>query len=540
MALFHPPAPELLIEPANSDMVTGHRRAALYTGKNPVFKYNSLCYYAQHVLGIDIAPFHMNWILNYAFMGMAEEWRPQFKALSLELFKDISLSDQDSNFEPGKLGLEVISFRGSIKSTIFQMIASWELQRGGIDIAVGTYSLGQIMKEWLPNFRNMLEFAKDNLDLDWVYETDNQDRKVIAWYLPNEKNPDKPIKVTSRLMGLGHRGAIRMIHPDMWIIDDWLDKKMESTLEEAERVFKQEVMGTRTPGSKMIVVGTILAEGDMLYKIKSGELGGKFFIFAGSYAGYLDEANKIPRWWKRGADFMEEQRDVQGELIFQIEFMLNPINDKMALVSNKYIDEAKDTNICLGRKIHQDAYSVTGNDFQISDAASADWGVSFGLEFFPNEVATPIRVLEMHRYQGEDELGILKIIEDDNAIYQHALIGFESNGFQRVLANIYKRNNSLFPIYEHNTGSERNTFQIGIPSLKQIFTNFDIAIPWDCESCREKMAIFIKELQAWQYSKEKRKFVHKGRYKDTTLAFWIAVLTLRMAEYGQISVAAID
>lgn len=542
MALFKSPAPDLIVKPANNDQLVAHRRAALYSGSDPVKMYNSACYYQQHVLGIDIAPFHKYWILNYCFMAKGEELEEEFLKIASKLFEDISLSDQELAYRPMRRGVEVISFRGSIKSTVFQAVASWELQRKGIDIAVGSYSAGQIAKEWIPNFRIMIEISKDNLELDWEYKTDNEDRKVITWDIPSE-DPEKPLKITSRMMGVGHRGAIRMIHPDLWIIDDWLDKKMESTLEEAERVFKQEVFGTRSPHTPFVVVGTILAEGDMLYKIKSGEIGGKFFNYTGTYPGYLNEEKKIPRWDKRGAEFMDEQRDVQGELIFQIEYMLNPISDKSALVATKYLDKAKEAgmDLCLGRLAHPDALTVSGNDFQYSDSSDADWGVNFGLEFFTNpEIKPKIRILAMERYRGKDDVEILRMIEDDNKKYHHAQVGFEKNNFQKILADIYKRNNALFPVYEHNTGSERNQFQVGIPSLRQIFTNYDIAIPWDCEDCREEMSVFCKELQGWQYSKEHKKYIHKGRYKDTTLAFWIAILTLRMAEYGTIKVMAID
>jgi len=450
------------------------------------------------------------------------------------VYHDGVLADDEVRISPGSLGIEVISYRGSIKSTIFQALVSWQVQRKYIDIAVGTYSLGQLEKEWIPNFRIMLELAKENMKLEWWYKTDNVDKKIIEWI-----DPKSGKKKIGRLQGVGHRGAIRMIHPDEWIIDDWLDKKMESTLEEAERVFAQEIVGTRVTGGRICIIGTILAEGDLLYKIRKGEVGGNFFNFSGIYFCYF-EGTETPRWKKRGRAYLKDQLDIQGEIIFQIEYMLNPMSDKQALVKSRFIDAAKDKDLCLTRKPHTDAYIVAGCDFQFSDASSSDWGVTFSLEvWLDDEVRPSIRVIAMDRYQGRDEDEIIKGIRGEYDALEHDLIAFETNHFQRILANMWKKRNITIPIYEHTTGNERNVTQIGIPSLSQYFTDFDIAIPWDCEDCRTKMGIFLGELQGWQYSVTKRRYISKSRYKDTTMAFWLGTLAVKRIETGTLSVSEI-
>ena len=554
MALFQPPDPQLVKTGLNQDQLWSHRVLALYPGKHPIQMYNSACYYLMHVLGIDIAGFHRKWILDFCFMGAKnrDDWE-YLKILYEEVIEKILLTPEMSDKEliihdgvladnevkvsDGRLGQVTISYRGSIKSTIYQGLATWEAQRGKIDIAIGTYSLGQITKEWIPNFRIMLVLSKENLQLEWFFEKDNEAIKTLCYEKDSQGDP----KVFSRLSGVGHRGAIRMIHPDLWIIDDWLDKKMESTLDEAERVFKQEIFGTRVTGGRICVVGTILAEGDMLYKIRFGEIGAKFFNFSGFYPCYKDKALMIPRWWKRGKDFLDEQLDVQGEIIFQIEYMLNPMSDKTSLFKSKFIEAAKKAgmDLCLQRIKDPEAYSVTGNDFQFSTSQDADWGVNMGLEIFEDEKPR-IRILGMDRYQGRDEDEILEAIEDDYRRRDHDLVGFESNGFQRILANMWLKRNIALPYYTHDTLRGDYTKPKGIPSLGQIFTDLDVAIPWDCEDCREEMGIFVRELQGWQYNAERKVYVSKSRYKDTTLAFWIAILTVRMAEAGGGTISEIE
>ncbi len=525
MALFSPPDPQFVFIPKNNDQMAAHRRMAMYPGNDPFKMINSVLYYLKHVLGIEWAPFHKVWIV-------------------------LAIT---------KVMIGVIAFRGSTKSTIFQGYTSWKMQRAlipgwknpddergyrGRDIAIGSYSKEQLKKEWFPNLRIMLELSRTNLDLEWKYSVDNKAEIIIGKKILFKGKFVFDNHTLGRALGFGINSAIRMIHPDEWIIDDWLDKRMKGTVEEATRIFKQDVAGTRTEiDSKIFVIGTILWEGDLLDDIKHGRIG--VIEYAGEFTPYLDEARTIPRWHKRGKEFLEQQAAIQGEDVFEIEYMLNPISDKAALIKRKYMEAAKlaGEGLYWDRDKTDGTFIISGNDFQASESSDSDWGVNIGLEIFPDKPR--IRPIYIDRYQGRDSQEIYEHNLDYQRKYNIELNGFETNGFQVNLARYVRRQSITFPIFEHVTGTERNQFDVGIPSLKQIFHEFDIALPTGDKDPMNNKDLdltldFIKEMSGWQFSTEHKKYVHRGRYKDISMAFWIAILTLREMEGGSAEVMAIE
>ena len=440
-------------------------------------------------------------------------------------------------------------------------------------MAVGSYSLKKLGKEWLPSVEVMLDLAKQSLDLSWKYESNNTEEIKIALARKEGLTSVTRKDTISRIQTASYRSPIRMMHPDEWVIDDWLDESM-GDMQEGERKFRQELLGTRTAdyegairrGTIVTLLGTILREGDLLDKMSKGELG--TFTFYGKFPCYKgDPVKKIPMWERRPEKYLQQQLKDQGDHIFQVEYLLDPISDESALIKNDWLDRAKKAGKLLsyGRLRHSEAFmAVQGNDFQMSP--KGDYGVMLSMEvidFQDHLVKEPrIRILDLDRYRGKDEFEVLDKIFNDYNKYNHDLVGFEDNGFQAMFGNRALRDRITFPLFRYKTsgktykmksrvevqhsgkGMDRQQIEMmarhNIGLLRSTFSIFDIALPTKTHEDREITANLCKELRGWQWDVSRGRYIHKGEYKDVTLGLLIALITLDMALGSTVDVGAVD
>jgi len=99
----------------------------------------------------------------------------------------------------------------------------------------------------------------------------------------------------------------------------------------------------------------------------------------------------------------------------------------------------------------------------------------------------------------------------------------EKNNFQKIYSQ--NVNAKYLNVEEYMTHSEKNLFNIGIPSLRILFENKKIVIPYGDEETREKMDIFTTELQGFVYVDNK--VIHIGQHDDTAMAFYLGIQGLR-------------
>jgi hypothetical protein len=506
LALFSPPDQELIFEPNSPLSLAAHRQAA----------FTHLPYYQKHVLGIGIADFHEEWnnlAMNNPYVG-------------------------------------IICSRGHIKSTWSQSLNAQEmlstpelipksqkLFRHYENMTV-CYANDQT-KRWHENLKSMLEFSFENLDLGYEFIKDNKLELQLRGRATNGRENK------SQSFGKGMTGNIRMSHPSRVTCDDILNEQMSISFEEAERKFRGSVLGTMVPGTQLTVVGTILREGDILDKIKNKEIGGRLFK-VGFYPAILNNEKyelglEEPRvLWehKRPFSYLMDQKDLLGEMVFEIEFLLNPISDKLALIPRHVMDTCKDTSLILGRGAAEGAKIVGGIDLQISPSDDADWTVIVSLEVLKDKW----RFLNIRRFRGLRYDAQLKQVDDEYGTYNHELIICETNQFQKMFAQMLADMYEYIPIEEQTTHRyNKHDAQTGIPSLAQLYSKGKLVIPWghkdihtpeQIKHTREMMQIVINEAASWQYDKDKGKFVSRGRHDDTTIGTWEASLAARKIEAG--------
>lgn len=501
---FVSPKPEEIFYPEEELLVKYHTTASV----------TNFFYFCRYTLGIDFANFHKEWFNYY--------------------------SEHKSTY--------IISSRRHAKSTFSQALAVWELVRSSLNkkpitILVVMNSFDQT-KEWMRYFQNMLVKTMENLDFNLGvvdYEEqineDGKKSKEMSMGDVSQKITQKAIarielSTGSKIYGRSLTGKIRGLNADLIICDDLLDKKMNLSFDEAEHIFRAVILGVREAHTKCLYVGTIIKQGDILDKLYNGEIKG---FFGKKYPAIINEETKEVLWKElRSYEYLMEQRDLVGELDFQVEYLLNPISDKLALVPRSMSDRCKNPDLLLNRPINPNATYVIGVDLQISPSVNSDWSVFTTLEILDNQW----RIFEVNRIKGEKDYQ-LKVLAEQARRCNAEDVRIESNQAQRWFADDFKRINYLQQVTTHHTGTEKHDTQIGIPSLRALFSNQIIQLPWgkgeayedsQIAHTREMMSLFIDELTGWLYDTEKNKFISNARHDDTTMSFWLAVLSARELE----------
>lgn len=504
MSTFLSPRPEEIFVPEDDILVKYHTTASM----------KNFFYYCRYALGIDFTWFHKEWF----------------------------------NYYTEKKSTYIISSRRHAKSTFSQALASWELIRSvltkkPISILVVMNSFDQT-KEWMRYFQAMLVSTMDRLDFNVgmvAYEetsdTDGNKQTDLSYKDINQNIRQNAIgrielSTGSKIYGRSLTGKIRGLNADLIICDDLLDKKMNLSFEEAEHIFRAVILGVREEHTKCLYVGTIIKQGDILDKLFTGEIKG---FYGKKYPAVLNEKTKEVLWKElRSYEYLMEQRALVGELDFQVEYMLNPLSDKLSLVPRSMADNCKNKDILLNRPTHPDATYVIGVDLQISASVNSDWSVFTTLEILNGKW----RIFEMTRLKGEKDYQ-LQVLRDQARRCNAEDVRIEANQAQRWFADDFKKQNYLQQVTTHHTGTEKYDTQIGIPSLRSLFANKMIEIPWgegetysdpQIENTRDIMSLFIDELAGWQYDTEKNKFISRSKHDDTTMSLWLAILSARDLE----------
>ncbi len=490
----------------------------------------NLIYFTFHVLGIDIAGclescsnprhFHERWLGNYLRHKLCY----------------------------------ICSARRHIKTTVTQAITTWESLRKKIQVLVVMNSHPQV-KVWARNYMAMLQYAIDTLGLD-VQITKSNETEI-------ELSNGSIVHIRSLT------SKIRTLSPDLIIVDDLLDENQNISFEKAEGVFRAAIFGTRQDHTRILYVGTILRQGDVLDLIRTGHIPG---WQGGSYPavpmGQQDKFKKWVVWWlqvKRQYDSIREETELgfddwyhsiygtdalppeperptvlwpevrsleylgdqylsQGPYVFEVEYLLNPLSDELALVPRRLIDLCKDEGISIHDSF--EGTSVMGVDLQISTSKDADYSVFLTIVGRDGKYY----LVHMDRHRGMGYQYQLSRIKHLYAQFGHQLIMVESNSFQKILAQMMS--NEYLPIEESVTGTEKHDMQTGVPSLRQLFESKQIVIPWKDEDSRTMFQPLVQELAAWQFIRDKGKFESKAKHDDTTMALWQAIKAVRKYQYS--------
>ena len=321
-------------------------------------------------------------------------------------------------------------------------------------------------------------------------------------------------------------------HPHYIVVDDPLggegdpQKIIKSNLPPGfieERFFSM-IMPMRAPDTELVVVGIPFYHGDMYSKFK--ERPDSYYV--AEYPAIIDwERKKVlweeerPFWW------LLKQKDAIGNLRFNREYQLKPFDSKSSLFP---YEQLLSRAIALGKdltfthqRIWDDSIIVIGADFSNTVEGEVTSQTSYIVFIVLEYKDGIIYIRYIYRNRGLEFDEQLDLLASLYYKYNADLVAVEAVNFQSIYPQ--ELNNRLFNVYAHKTGSEKNTYTVGIPSLRVLFERNKIICPAGDEESRDLSKTFLQELEG--FVPVEGKILHIGKFNDIAMAFYIAIQGLR-------------
>ena len=346
-----------------------------------------------------------------------------------------------------------------------------------------------------------------------------------------------------RARGFGSR--VRGGHP-YWIVaddvgnDEWIYSEM--VRDKAIDYFLSAIRPMVVPGGQLIVVGTPFHAQDLYAKLEK----------TGVYKVLKDPAqNKKgePLWPARYSSTRLDRtkQELANALRFSREYLCKPISDESSLFPD-YLFNAPEVkqpySLGLPREVWEarGATLYGGVDLALSASAGADHFVYFVLAALPNGERWVVDIIRRKGLGFQDQIDL---ITRASKRYGVGLVFCEANQYQRVVTDEVIRTSDTPIKAFYTTGrrkvtslrtgmtqtysANKNAFDQGVPSLRMLFENGKIRIPWAPDT-REEVANWVEEMQSFGWADGKLQGV--GAHDDTVMAFWIAD---HAARYGGVS-----
>ena len=168
-----------------------------------------------------------------------------------------------------------------------------------------------------------------------------------------------------------------------------------------------------------------------------------------------------------------------------------------------------------------------GVDLAFSTRASADYFVvlTIGLDGQGNRW-----IVDMHRSRGLMFREQLAILTEIGHKYRPEVLCIESNAAQRLFSAEMRSNTDL-PIYEHNTGTEKHSFEVGLPAMQLLAELKKYRLGKGDEQTRQKVDVLLGEMEAFSYIDGK--CMSLGEHDDTVMALLMTEHAIRRGSMFQ-------
>ncbi len=443
-------------------------------------------YFAKHVLGFQIAPYHEEWY------SLAE----RFKRLC------------------------IIAFRGSGKTSFFAGYFLWKACfNENLEFLIISNSLLQS--------KDIIKMIRDTMSNNELLQQLIPEGKEFFW-----SSMEITTKTNCRFSCRPYNPNVRGKHPDYVMMD-------EAGEYDDKSIFWNVISPTvDLKLGRIIVIGTPKSPMDLLMELfyENDEYYSKIYPIV---------SNGEPLWKQR---YTMEKHDIfnkrsipqimreKGELPFQQEYMCKPIGSANSLFPFELLSKAKaqdKTFIPYGR---QNKRYFVGCDFAISDKARGDYSVFLVLEESKDGHLTVANMLRMKAtdfsFQKE---AILKLNKDFNPIK----ILIDQTGMGEAFYNDLK--NELPNVFGfHFSASEKERILL---NLRHQFEKGNITIPYSKEDNHtySMSQVLFKELNEMviRIKKAKTSYVSAGKHDDTVMALALANEATRSKGYGNVSISFI-
>ena len=363
--------------------------------------------------------------------------------------------------------------------------------------------------------------------------------KYLSNLLPLKKDSGRVIRFAngSEIRARGFGSRVRGGHPYWVVCDDILNDDhiwSETVRTKAIDYYLSAIEPMVVPGGQVVIVGTPFHANDLYSVLSKSEVYSKM-----KHPAIFEDK---PLWPERyDASALSIRKKVLGSpLRWSREYLCEPIDDDSSLFPSHLFD-AEGIKLSYGAGMPSShwkdlGYSIfIGVDLALSASASADYFVAFVLAVDPE---TEDRwVVDIYRDKGMGYQKQVDVIIGLAKDYDAQFIFVEANQYQRVISDMVVKTSDVPIKAFYTTGrskrqvsnerrgmsgtysANKNSLDRGVPGLRMLFENKKIHMPWD-ESTREKINVWVSEMQSFAFSKGKLRGV--GAHDDTVLAFWMA------------------
>jgi hypothetical protein len=323
--------------------------------------------------------------------------------------------------------------------------------------------------------------------------------------------------------GFGTR--VRGAHPHWIVVDDGLnDEDMYSEMVRRKHIeyFYSAISNMIVPGGQIIVIGTPFHSADLYGDLSQNEA----YCFVRYQAFKKDGTALWPARYNK--KLLEKKKREIGSVRFTREFMCEPISDEMSLFplylfQNPLVQQPT-VRLGMPREFWVDLGIVSfymGVDFALSSSVEADYTVLWimGLDQYGNR-----QIIEIVRGKGLPyQMQLSKILEMGR-LYEPGIIFVEANQAQRIFGDELIRTTDL-PIKHYTTGSEKNSLDKGVPSLRVLLENGKFRIPRGDKRSVELTNTWVEEMRSFTWVDGKLQSV--AAHDDTVMACWICDQAIR-------------
>lgn len=154
-------------------------------------------------------------------------------------------------------------------------------------------------------------------------------------------------------------------------------------------------------------------------------------------------------------------------------------------------------------------------DLAWSEKIGGDWMV--GMTAYVHKVSGRRHLLDIVRVQRLTFDEQIDLIESEWKRFNADMVVIETNAAQKVWKQRVAKHTAV-PVVSHDTGSEKQSLDVGVPALLILFENRKWEIPYAPGYHREEVDVFLAELEAFGWVDGKLQGV--GEHDDTVMSFW--------------------
>lgn len=313
---------------------------------------------------------------------------------------------------------------------------------------------------------------------------------------------------------------LRGFHPSALILDDVLSDQNSLTKIQRENIFNyfaRTVKPMATKNAMIQVVGTAQHKDDLLHRLGRSES----FSFLKLKA--YDEDTKTSIWPEMmPISTLEDYKKTYGIVSFEKEYQNNPMSDNLSLFPLHVLENCLDESLSYALQYDGSDRTHLGADFSMAGVKDGDYTVISSARVDKNNI---IRMLWYDRFKDDPdnkEMFIEKQIDtvrDHCQRYKITLGCLESNAFQRIYVDYFKKKTHLPLKGNAVTHSGKNSLQSGIPGIRVLMENGKIKFPYRTQEDKDKTEEIIREFNGLVMSESGRISNQRG-YDDIPMSLF--------------------